>query len=68
MLTKETMQTSKKMQDTFMFISFLFEQAGIYSICVSSFIFQIVNFLPLTVFESWFSCLWYTLQTNNTNH
>lgn len=66
MLTKETIEILKKIKNTFMSISFLFEQVGIYSICVSSFIFQIVNFLPLTVFESWFSCLWYILQTNNT--
>lgn len=57
MLTKETMQILKKIKNACMPISFLFKQAGIYSICVSSFIFQIVNFLPLTVFESWFSCL-----------
>lgn len=57
MLTKETIEILKKIKNTFMSISFLFEQVGIYSICVSSFIFQIVNFLPLTVFESWFSCL-----------
>ena len=58
MLSKEAMQTLKKItkKNTFMFFSLLVEQAGIYSICVSSFIFQIVNSLPLTLCESWLSC------------
>lgn len=55
MLSKEAVQTLKKINASMSF-SLLVEQAGIYSICVSSLIFQIVNCLPLTLFESWLSC------------
>lgn len=53
MLSKKTMQIFKKItKNIFVFISPLAEQAGIYSICLRSFIFQIVNFLLLPLLES----------------
>ena len=52
MLSKKTMQILKIAKNTFVSISPLVEKGGIYSICLSSFIFQIVNFLPLPLLES----------------